>query len=109
MLPEGCASAAPDPAASLVEDGRVRLVGKPGRLDLIQRAVRLERRDRLVDARGQRAALGEDETEVTAAACGGRELADDGAVRDLHGRHVEGRRQVDDDAVDLMRLEGVDR
>ena len=74
-----------------------------------ERAVRLERRDRLVDARRQRAALGEHEAEVAAAARGGRELADDRAVRDLHGGHVEGGRQVDDDAVDLVRLERVDR
>ena len=34
-----------------------------------------------------------------------RELADDHAVVELHGGHVEGRGEVDDDPVDLLRVE----
>ena len=38
-----------------------------------------------------------------------RQLADDHALVDLDRRHVVGGRQVDDDAVDLAVLEGLDR
>src|SRR5689334_11585012 len=93
---------------TLLKDWGLRLFREPGRLDLVERPVGLQPGERLVDARGQLAALREDEPELAAPARRGRELADDRAVRDLHRRHVEGGRQVDNDAVDLVGLERVD-
>ena len=67
-------------------------------------------RDRLVDARGQRAVLGQDQAEVLLRRrSSARELADDDAVLDLDGGDEERRRQVDDEAVDLLVLERLDR
>jgi len=66
-------------------------------------------------ARRERAALGEDHAEVLGVrACRGRELAHDVRQRvevlvdDLGGGRVEGRREVDDHAVDLLVLDGRD-
>src|SRR6266540_2690065 len=94
---------------ALLQDRDAGLRGKPLALDLREGAVRLERGDRLVHARRQRAALLQHEPEVLLAA-DRRELADDEAVRHLLGTgDVERRRQVDDDPVDLLRLQaGID-
>src|SRR5436190_19261078 len=89
---------------SLLEDGRVRLVRQPLRLDLLERAVALERGERLVQARRQLAPLREHHPEVLGRAHG-RELPDDGRVRDLDRGDVERGGQVDDDAVDLVRVQ----
>src|SRR5664279_5727187 len=98
------------------EDRGRRLVGEPLLRDLVQAAVRLHRRDRPVDARGERAALREDGAEVLGSRPGlDRELAHDVrervalGVRDLRRGDVEGGRQVDHEGVDLLRLEGRDR
>src|SRR3954469_3158518 len=90
--------------SELLEDGRVRLAGQPLLLDLRKRAVRLQGGDRLVDAGGEAVVLRKDEPEVLRRAHR-RELAHDRCLGDLHRRDVEGRRQVDDDAVDLMGLQ----
>ena len=64
--------------------------------------------DGLVDALGQRAVLVEHDAEVLAA-LGRRELARDHAALELGSRDVQGRGQVDDEAVDLAVLERLDR
>src|SRR5512132_3751697 len=87
--------AAPRPPLRL-EDRSARLVGEPFLGDGVERPIRLERRDRLVDAAGELAALAQDDAEVLGCGPGrARELADDHGVLDLGGGHVERRRQVD--------------
>ena len=81
-------------------------------LSAVERAVRLQRLDRLVHASDERVALGEDEPEVLLLA-DRRELADDDAVLHLADQHVHvGRRRVGQLAVDLavaQRADHVDR
>src|SRR6185312_8375764 len=77
-------------------------------LELLDRAVPPEPVEGLVDAAPKRVALLEDHAEPLLRAERG-ELPDDDAVRYLHGGHVERRRQVDDDAVDLAVLERLHR
>src|SRR5205085_4934333 len=92
----------------LLQDGSARLVRQPLLLDLRNRPGALQRSKRLVDARGQAVALGEHHAEVLWRA-DGRELPDDRRLGDLDGGDVEGRGEVDDDPVDLVRLQaGVD-
>ena len=67
-----------------------------------QRAVFLQRGQRLVDAGHQRVALGEQQPVVLPA---GRELADHHRVLDLRRRDVLGRRRVGDQRRDLVRLQ----
>ena len=70
--------------------------------------VRLERGDAPCRrSRVSELALREHHAEVLAR--GGRELAEDRPVLDLHRGHVEGGRQVDDDPVDLAVLQRLDR
>src|SRR3954452_6354051 len=93
----------------LVEDGRSDDVGEPLLLDLIQRAVCLQRVNCAGDAGRQRAALVEHEAPLILPA-GAGELADDGAAARIDERDVVGRREVDDQSVDLavhQRLCGV--
>ena len=54
----------PRVAATGAKTGRARLLGEPLLGDLVERAVGLERGDRLVDAGRERAALGQHEAEV---------------------------------------------
>ena len=63
----------------------------------------------LFDARGERVALREHDAEAIGRAALVLELAEDLAVRHLHGRHVERRRQVDHEPVDLLVLQRDDR
>src|SRR5437016_1501803 len=90
----------------LFQHGRVGL--EPLALQARERAVRAELRQRAVDAAYERVSLCEDHPEVLRRS-GRRELAQDLALRDLHGRDVERRRQVDHEAVDLLVLESGDR
>ena len=69
----------PEVTEALLEDGRSGRVD-PLLLELLDRPVRLERRDRLVGAVAQRVALLEDEPEVLLA---GRQAPDDRCVRHL--------------------------
>ena len=106
------AAAAPEDArASLLgywRTGRFGLLGEPLLLDLLQRAVVLQLGERLVDAVAERVALLEEHPEVLLAADRG-ELPDDGPVLDLLGADEEERgREVDDDAVDLLPVQGRD-
>ena len=57
------------------------------------------------DALCERAAFRENHPELLLRALGGGELADDLAALELRGGDEEGSRQVDDDPVDLLRLE----
>src|SRR6266550_2335917 len=90
----------------LFQHGRVGL--EPLGLQARERAVRAELRQRVVDAAHERVSLREDHPEVLRRS-GRRELAQDLALRDLHGRDVERRGQVDHEAVDLLVLESGDR
>src|SRR5437667_2831488 len=72
----------------LFQHGRVRL--EPFRLEALQRAVRVELCQRSVDAADERVSLLEDHPEVLRRS-DRRELAQDLALRDLHGRDVERR------------------
>src|SRR5262245_19533750 len=82
--------------------GEVLLLQRP------HRAVRPQAAERAVHALDERVALAEDHPEMLARAAL-RQLPDDRAVVEL-GRHdVERGGQVDDDPVDLARLEGGDR
>ena len=74
----------------------------------LQRAVRLQRRERLVHAADERVALLEDHPEALLRSLR-RELAEDLAVRHLHRGDVERGRQVDDEPVDLAVLQRRDR
>src|SRR4029077_13510940 len=73
----------------LFQHGRVNL--EPLGLQVLQRAVGAELRQRVVDAADERVALLEDHAEMFGRP-GRRELAQDLAVRDLRCRDVEGRR-----------------
>src|SRR5688500_9199986 len=79
----------------------------------VERAVDGEGLDRLVHAARQPAVLLQDEAEVLGFGAGRRaDLAEDLAAVDLDGGDEAGRRQVDDNSVDLAvlhRLEGVVR
>src|SRR5919204_5425110 len=87
----------PSRRKALPEDWDADHLREPGLVDLPQRPVRLHRGQRLVDAGDERVALLEHHAEVLARLAG--ELAQDLRVRDLDGGDVEGRRQVDHDAV----------
>jgi len=87
----------------LFQHGRVGL--EPLGLEARERAVRAELCQRVVDAADERVPLLEDHAEVLRRS-NRRELAEDLALRDLHGRDVEGRGEVDDQPVDLLVLQG---
>src|SRR5581483_4108129 len=91
--------------SSLLEDGHADDLREPRRLDLPQRAVRLQRRERAVHAADERTALLEDHPEVLRVLARCRQLAEDRRIRHLHRGHVEGGRQVDDEAVDQLALQ----
>src|SRR5439155_16005900 len=84
----------------LLQNGSARLVRQPLLLDLRKRPGALQRGKRLVDARGEAVALGEHHAEVLRRT-DRRELSDDRRLGDLDGGDVEGRREIDDDPVDL--------
>src|SRR5947208_3391562 len=88
---------------ALLQDGSAGDLREPLRLQALQRPVRLQLRERLVDARGQRIALLQHHAEVLAGLRG--QLAEDLPVRHLDRGDVERGRQVDDDRVDLLALE----
>src|SRR2546423_9626240 len=90
--------------SALLQDGRAADLREPLVLDLGQRPVRLQLRDRLVDATHERVPLLEDHAEVLTGRAG-RELAHDHAVRHLRGRDIEGGRQIDDECVGLTVLQ----
>ena len=93
--------------SELLQNGRAGDLREPDLLDPLQHAGALHVRERVVDAGDQGVALLEDHPEPLLAGRG-LELADDLAVRHLHRRHVEGGRQVDDEAVDLADLQRLD-
>src|SRR5438094_5654073 len=86
----------------LLQDGSVRLARQPLLLDLRKLAIALQRGERLVDACGEAVALREHHPEMLRRPDRG-ELADDRRLRDLHSGDVEGRGQIDDEPVDLVR------
>src|SRR3972149_6539054 len=95
-----------DDAPSSGEGWRVVQLADFAVVDRLPRAVGLDDRQRLVDAGGQRAVLLEHDAEIALHVRG--DLAHDGAFRlrgvevvDLRVTHVEGRRQVDHEPVDL--------
>src|SRR5262245_12621490 len=93
-----------------LEDRRVCLVGQPRLRQLIELATVLEGLDRRVDAARERAALLQQHAVVLGVRTrGSGELAHDHGVVDLRRRHVERRGEVDDEAVDLFRLQRRDR
>src|SRR5262245_680190 len=77
-------------------------------LEALHRAVRPQPVQRPVHAPGKRIALLEDHPEVLAGTSL-RKLAHDRPVVELDGHDVERRWQVDDDAVDLARVQRSDR
>src|SRR5919197_4172021 len=87
------------PFRELLQNRRAGRLCKPDALEVLDRLVRPEARNRLVDARDERVPLLQHEPEALLRGAA-RELTDDGPVRHLHGGHVERRRQVDDEAVD---------
>src|SRR5262245_21986373 len=91
------------PTERLRQDRRVRLVGQPLLLDLVEPAVRLHLLEREVDALDEWTAGLERHREVLV----GRraELADDDAVLDLHGSHVERGREIHHESVDVPVLQ----
>src|ERR671915_302823 len=89
------------------EGGDVHHLGQPLVLDGLKRAVRLQPGQGPVRAVEQRVALLEHQPEVLLLPYRG-ELAHDRALVDLHGGDEEGRREVDDDTVDLLVLQGPD-
>src|SRR5262245_52372374 len=91
------------PTERLRQEGRVRLVGQPLLVDLVERAVRLHLLERQVHALDERAAGLERHREVLVGR--GAELAHDDTLLDLHRRDEEGRRQVHDDPVDVAVLQ----
>src|SRR5918997_900736 len=95
-------------ASASGQDGRAVRAGQPLLLQLLQRAVGLQRVDGRADARGERTALGQHHPELVRRARAGRQLTDDRSVVELRGRDVERRRQVDHDAVDLTVLQRLD-
>src|SRR5918997_1734200 len=95
-------------ASASGQDGRAVRAGQPLLLQLLQRAVGLQRVDGRADARGERTALGQHHSELVRRARAGRQLTDDRSVVELRGRDVERRRQVDHDAVDLPVLQRLD-
>ena len=92
----------------LLQDGRAADLRQPLVLDLRQRPVGLQLRQRLVDTAHERVPLLEDHAEVLAGRAR-RELAENLAVRHLRRRDVERRRQVDDERVRLAVLQRGDR
>src|SRR2546421_8637172 len=89
----------------LLQDGRAGLVREPFALGLRERPVALQRGERVVHARDEAVPLGEHHPEMLRRA-DGRELADHDAVRRLaRARDEERGRQIDDEPVDLVRLQ----
>ena len=97
----GARGPAPRPARAHCSTGTSTTLGEPLLLELGQGAVGRERGERLVDAGDQRVALLEQHPELLLLPGLGLELADDRALRDLHGGDVERGRQVGEDRVDL--------
>src|SRR6476659_6265058 len=89
----------------LFQHGRVSL--EPLGLEARQRAVGAELRQRVIHAADERVALLEDHAEMLWSP-DRRELAENLAVRYLHRRHIESGREIDDQAVDLLVLQGRD-
>ena len=88
---------------ALLQD-RGALLPQPTNFELLQRAVRAHRVDRLVHAAHERVSLLEDDAEVLLRALR-REPPDDGRARNLDVRDVAHAGEVVDQAVDLLVLE----
>src|SRR5439155_9906194 len=95
-------------SGALLEDRHAPLALDPLLAQRVERAVGLERSDRRIDAGREGAALVQDRAEVLLLA-DRRQRSHDGPVGQLRVAHVEGGPEIDDDPVDLLRLEAFDR
>src|SRR3954468_5667944 len=88
----------------LFQHGRAAGLGDPLLLEALKRAVALQFREGLVDAAYERVPLVENEAEMLLGPTA-RESAHDQRIRHLHGCDVKGRREIDDETIDLLVLD----